>query len=274
MNDQKSINVSRAPHISRQYNHFQSSFEDIDKADKYLNYGYTLAKGETLEQKQRQLCLEVFKAANIQPDDVIVDVGFGSGEQDFLLASEYSFQKLNGFNIADRQVEYARNRARELNLTEKLVFHHGQAENMPQLAAQSVDKVIAIECAFYFQRPRFYQEAARVMKPGGLLVLADITLSDVLHFLTPWTEEFKRAGSYSQNQADWEQYFQTQSVKPITRYTRPGAQMAVFQILKWLPTMPAATRITWLKMAVITQLVVLGFLTDLIRYDLVVLTRK
>ena len=69
--------------VARQYDLFQSSLEVLQKDRKFLNYGYTVSGKETYEERQQQLCIEVFQAAEIGQADVIIDVGFGSGEQDF-----------------------------------------------------------------------------------------------------------------------------------------------------------------------------------------------
>ena len=73
--------------VARQYDLFQSSLESLQKDRKFLNYGYTVSGKETYEDRQQQLCIEVFQAAEIGKGDVLIDVGFGSGEQDFLLAN-------------------------------------------------------------------------------------------------------------------------------------------------------------------------------------------
>jgi cyclopropane fatty-acyl-phospholipid synthase-like methyltransferase len=262
--------------IARQYDLFQTSLESLGKERKFLNYGYTISGRETYEERQQRLCLTVFEAAEIGETDVLIDVGFGSGEQDFLLARTHRFARLTGFNISERQVHYANQRAMAEELSHRLSFQLGEAEALPGVAEASVDRVLAIECAFYFDRPRFYRRAAEVLKPGGLLVLADITLSDRLSFLTRRGEGLRRVATRSGNQSEWEKCFRARSSRRINRYTRPGAQMTVFQILKTSPFSPlsAAERREWLKMAFYSQLVALGLWVNLVHYDLNVLEKK
>lgn len=264
--------------ISRQYDRFQTSLEALDKQRKYLNYGYTVTGRESYEERQERLCLEVFRAAELSKESVVVDVGFGSGEQDFLLARTFEFASVTGFNIAPLQVRYASERATREGLADKLDFRLGEAEVLPGLSAATVDRVLAIECAFYFDRPRFYQRAAEVLKPGGMLVLADIAFADRARFLAH-REDLRRVGTRSTNQAEWEKYFRTRSLIPIHKQTRPGAQMTVFQILKTVPRahrarMSWGERTEWLKMAFYSQLVALGLATGMLHYDLIVLEKS
>ncbi|MGZ5472394.1 MAG: SAM-dependent methyltransferase [Thermoanaerobaculia bacterium] len=261
--------------VSRQYDLFQASLESIEKPRKYLNYGYTVARRQTYEERQERLCLEVFRAAALEPGHVVVDVGFGSGEQDFLLARNFAFTKLTGFNIAARQVAYASERAARESLAHKLEFRHGQAEELPGVEPASVDRVMAIECAFYFDRPRFYARAAEVLRPGGLLVLADIAFADRMPRFARSSADLTRVGTRSSNQKMWERHFRTRSLVDIAPYTRPGAQMTVSQILKTVPRsrMSGGERREWLKMAFYSQLVALGLATRLLHYDLIVLER-
>ena len=69
------------------------------------------------------------------------------------------------------------------NVAHKLSFRLGEAERLTGVADSSVDRILAIECAFYFDRPRFYRRAAQVLKPDGLVVLADIAFADRAAFL-------------------------------------------------------------------------------------------
>ena len=85
---------------------------DLEQARTAVLNSLTSASGQrTYEERQQRLCLEVFQAAEVGKGDVIIDVGFGSGEQDFLLSNAREFRRLMGFNISDRQVRYANERA-------------------------------------------------------------------------------------------------------------------------------------------------------------------
>ena len=260
--------------VARQYDLFQESLEAIEKERKYLNYGYTVDGNEPIEERQQRLCAEVFGAAGIAADHMVVDVGFGSGEQDFLLARTTEFGRLVGFNISSRQVRYASERASREKLDHRLTFRLGEAEALPGLEAGSVDRLVAVECAFYFDRPRFYRRVAEVLKADGLLVLADIQFSDRLAFLTR-REDLRRVGTASGNRREWERYFRARSIRNINRETRPGVQISVWHTFKGalFGRLTIAQRREWLKMAFYSQLVAIGLALDLLTYDLIVLEK-
>jgi ubiquinone/menaquinone biosynthesis C-methylase UbiE len=263
-------------YVGHQYDEFQKTLEKIEKPAKYLNYGYTTSSNRraTYEEKQERLCLETFKLADIKPHHHIVDVGFGSSEQDFLLYRNFPFARLDGFNVAQTQVHYANTMATNKCLDEKLKFHHSPAENMSALNDNSVDRVIAIECAFYFDRSEFYKEAARILKPGGRLVLADISFGPQLKFLTRRSEDMRRVGLLSENRRLWEEHFSTREVINITKETRPGTQKTVFKCLSSVFMQLSFAEVkTWLKMAYYSQLVALGLATGFVSYDFIVLEK-
>lgn len=261
--------------ISRQYDLFQTSLESLERSRKYLNYGYTVSGRESLEERQERLCLEVFRAAELTAGQVVVDVGFGSGEQDFLLMRTFSPARVIGFNIAARQVRYASERAARELPDGRLEFREGEAEVLPGLASSSVDRVLAIECAFYFDRPRFYRRAAEVLRPGGRLVLADISFTDRFLWLARRTEKRRRVGTLATNRAEWEKHFRTVSITDIAPRTRPGAQKSVAHIFRSVlrERMSGAERGEWLKMAFSSQFVVAALALGMLRYDLIVLEK-
>ena len=139
----------------------------------YLNLGYWRG-GETLDEASQALAALVAETAGMGPEDRVLDVGFGFADQDIFWMQAYRPRAIVGLNVTASQVERARRRVAELDLADRIDLRVGSATQMP-LEADSVDKVVALESAFHFDtRERFFEEAYRVLRPGGRLVAADI----------------------------------------------------------------------------------------------------
>lgn len=113
------------------------------------------------------------EAARLGPGDVVLDAGFGFGEQDIQWAREHGVARIIGVNVTRMHVDVARARVRARGLEDRVDLRVGSATELP-LDDASVDKVVALESAFHFDtRERFFDEALRVLRPGGRIALAD-----------------------------------------------------------------------------------------------------
>jgi ubiquinone/menaquinone biosynthesis C-methylase UbiE len=120
------------------------------------------------EQLTAQLC----RAANIQNGQRILDAGCGFGGTIAHLNENYRDMTLTGLNLDGRQLVRARQQV-QAQQSNKIHFHQGNACQLP-FADASFDVVLAVECIFHFpSRQQFFQEAHRVLKPGGCLTLSD-----------------------------------------------------------------------------------------------------
>ncbi|MDP8957897.1 MAG: methyltransferase domain-containing protein [Actinomycetota bacterium] len=101
----------------------------------------------------------------------ILDVGNGLGAQDLVIAEVARPQTLVALNITESQLHAGRPVLAEAGGLPVV----GDATRLP-LADESVDGVISVEAAFHFpSRAAFFSEARRVLRPGGVLSMSDVS---------------------------------------------------------------------------------------------------
>jgi erythromycin 3''-O-methyltransferase len=139
----------------------------------YHNLGYWKDSPQTLDDACQAMARLVGETAHFGPEDTILDAGFGFADQDIFWAQHFSARAIVGLNIIEKQVEIGRKRVARHQLQDRVTLQVGSATEM-SFADGSFDKVVALESAFHFMtRENFFQQACRVLRPGGRLVTVE-----------------------------------------------------------------------------------------------------
>ena len=109
-------------------------------------------------------------AADLPVGGDVLDVGNGLGAQDPVIASVATPRSLTVVNITHSQLVAGRDRLAEAGARAV----NADATRLP-IRDASMDGIISVEAAFHFpSRARFFAEALRVLRPGGVLTMSDI----------------------------------------------------------------------------------------------------
>ncbi|EFL89778.1 class I SAM-dependent methyltransferase [Ahrensia sp. R2A130] len=114
--------------------------------------------------------------------DNALDVGCGTGQLSVLLASQ--FTQVTATDPSEAQIA---NATAHPNVT----YRTEPAEQM-RSADGSVDLVVAAQAAHWFDIDRFYKEARRVARPGGVLVLVSYGVPQLDNINDTLCNRFKR----------------------------------------------------------------------------------
>jgi SAM-dependent methyltransferase len=144
----------------------------LELAPGWLNLG--LWDGPGCEDEAEEACRRLVRtlASELPAGGVIADVGNGLGTQDPLIAELVRPRRLIAVNITAWQLVAGRDRLRQAAAGPVA----GDATRLP-ITDQSLDGIISVEAAFHFRsRKAFFDECYRVLRPGGVLTISDISV--------------------------------------------------------------------------------------------------
>lgn len=122
-------------------------------------------------EAQEKLIDKLAEIIDIKPQDKILDVGCGMGGSSIYLTKKY-FANLTGITLSHQQILIANELAIN-NQVKSIIFKLEDAHSLISFQDNEFDIVWSLEsCEQFYDKNLFFENALRVLKPGGKLMLA------------------------------------------------------------------------------------------------------
>ena len=168
--------------IIEYYRSTENAYKDSWDLDKSLaiHYGYWDEQVQTFPESLLRMNEIMMETAAIGANDIVLDAGCGVGGSS-LFISRQTGASVTGITLSERQVRQAKLHAEKLEDPASVQFEVMDYCDT-RFPDNSFDVVWGCESICYAQdKKRFIQEAYRLLKPGGRLVVADGFVSSFDH---------------------------------------------------------------------------------------------
>lgn len=144
----------------------------------------------------------------------VADIGCGEGDLTLLLAR--FAKRVNAVDLSAQMLRVVQERSEETGVARRVTAGKGDLEKLP-LENESMDAAFVSQVLHHAARPeRALAEAARILKPGGRLILLDLAPHDQEWVRSEWADQWLGFGE--RDLRSW--------------LTAAGLKMEVFQTLE------------------------------------------
>lgn len=132
---------------------------------------------ERQEREQEERVNLALKNMKLKPDEVIADIGAGSGYYSFRMAKRVSKGKVLAVDLQPEMLDIMRQKIKR-NKVKNIELIQGQEAN-PNLTKHSVDMVLMVDVYHELSYPKeMMEQIVAALKPGGRFILLEYRMED------------------------------------------------------------------------------------------------
>ncbi|MBI5542145.1 MAG: class I SAM-dependent methyltransferase [Bacteroidia bacterium] len=159
---------------SQHYDYITTPWEFL--LGKNFHWGYFRPETDTLEKATDLLIDKMYEKINLDGTKKLLDVGCGIGNPAAYLHKKFNCT-VDGISNSKNGISAANKMAQSENISQKVKFHFRDAIDN-QFSENSFDVVWIMEMSHLIDdKQKLINEAFRVLKPGGQMVLCDLTFN-------------------------------------------------------------------------------------------------
>ena len=181
--------------VAHHYDISEKLYDLFLDENRQYSCAYFKNENDTLEQAQNNKIHHIIKKLNIQPNQKVLDIGSGWGTLALSIAKETQ-ASVTGITLSENQFEYSKNKAKEMNLSNKVDF---KLIDYRQLN-EKFDRVVSVGMFEHVGRKfyrTYFNKVFKLLNEKGIALIHTIGSSMPPRDPQPWIQKYIFPGGYT-----------------------------------------------------------------------------
>ncbi len=181
--------------VAHHYDISEKLYDLFLDENRQYSCAYFKNENDTLEQAQKNKIHHIIKKLNIQPNQKVLDIGSGWGTLALAIAKETQ-ASVTGITLSENQFEYSKNKAKEMNLSNKVDF---KLIDYRQLN-EKFDRVVSVGMFEHVGRKfyrTYFNKVFKLLNERGIALIHTIGSSMPPRDPQPWIQKYIFPGGYT-----------------------------------------------------------------------------
>lgn len=132
------------------------------------------AVGDWMAKNNLNMSKTAYQRLQVNHRDTVLEIGPGNGSLVGYLVTEDNKVTYKGIDISETMIEAAKAANKQFIRNGQVEFEKSAAEAIP-FGDASFDRVVSVNCIYFWDLIKAVSEIYRVLKPGGRVVIASLT---------------------------------------------------------------------------------------------------
>ena len=187
--------VKSKENVAHHYDISEKLYDLFLDENRQYSCAYFKNENDTLEQAQNNKIHHIIKKLNIRPNQKVLDIGSGWGTLALAIAKETQ-ASVTGITLSENQFEYSKNKAKEMNLSNKVDF---KLIDYRQLN-EKFDRVVSVGMFEHVGRKfyrTYFNKVFKLLNERGIALIHTIGSSMPPRDPQPWIQKYIFPGGYT-----------------------------------------------------------------------------
>jgi cyclopropane-fatty-acyl-phospholipid synthase len=152
-----------------------------------------------LDAAQEAKLAHIAAKLDLKPGQKVLDIGCGWGGMARFI-HKVSGAEVLGVTLSEEQLKYARNKAAEMGISDKVTFELVDYRALPERFGGHFDRIVSVGMFEHVGLPhfnQFFQTVEALLKTDGVALIHSIARADGPGATDPWTAKYIFPGGYS-----------------------------------------------------------------------------